>query len=374
MTRTTDNALLPKGKVATIRTPVENPVPLYPPCGTMQIGSGTPTCDGYIDPGEWAGATVFDVSDTCGQSDGLPNPPGTVYLYLMKDSEQVYFGIDAVADLYQDYYDQAGLYTDDIDDGCWEAATTIEGNLWCVDDQAGGICIWRWWQDYNCAGNCVQCMDYMGAYTGYGGFGYVYPACFGTGTSSGNMQMEVGFPYGAAATDDWMIQTNFDAGETCGFYMYYLDQYYYDFMGEIPCTGASDTYIWPCSWPSLLGVKPEFTFKLDVFQTQVPIGGTLDFAVHYHNNTCASMTIYDTIYAYRGGNLLKKFTQEWSLACEQDLDVCFALKVPPKDNFICWDVEIVKSGEAHAGGASFKFEGRFTIHIEPGHKSEVPCP
>ncbi len=175
MTRTVDNALLPEGKVAPTRTPLEDPVPLYPDCGFMQIGVGTCTIyDGFID-GEWAGATVFDVSDTCGQSDGLPNPPGTVYLYLMQDDVQVYFGIDAVGDLYQDYYDQAGLYFDDNDDGCWPpTGITNEGNVWCVDDLAGGINIWRWWQDDGCAGNCVNCLDYMGAYTNLGGFYYVY--------------------------------------------------------------------------------------------------------------------------------------------------------------------------------------------------------
>jgi hypothetical protein len=114
---------------------------------------------------------------------------------------------------------------------------------------------------------------------------------------------------------------------------------------------------------------------LDVYQTQVPIGGTLDFAKHFHNNTCQTMTIYDTIYAYKDGNLKKAFAfGPWTVECEADLDVCFALKVPKNDMFICWDVEIVNQGVAIAGGMEYPFADGFFVHIEPGHKSEVPCP
>ena len=371
VTRTADNALLPEGKAVPTRTPAEPPVPLFPPCGEIWIGSGTCTVyDGFIDS-EWANAAVYDVSDTCGQSDGLPNEPGSVYLYLMQDDVQLYIGVDAVIDLYEDYYDQCGFYFDDSDNGCWPETDTNEGNIWLVDDLAGGFCLWRWWTgecdpDPDCGGYCE--------YTNLGGFYYVYPCGYGVGTASGHMQYEMGVYFGAMADEEWEIQTDFNAGEHCGFYMYCLDQYYYDFIGEIPCTGYPETYRWPCWWPSLFCVKPEFTFKMDVFQTQVPIGGTLDFAKHFHNNTCNTMTIYDTIYAYKGGNLKKKFKYTWTVECEQDLDVCFALKVPPKDQFICWDVTLVNSGVGVAGGIEYPFSDQFDLHIEPGHKSEVACP
>jgi hypothetical protein len=373
MTRTAGNALLPEGRITPTRTPREQPRPLYPGCGELQIGWGTCTVyDGYID-GEWSGATVYDVSDTCGQSDGLPNPPGSCYLYLMRDDHAVYFGIDAVADSFWDLYDGPDLYFDDNDDGCWVIPGGSEGNFFYVAD-IRDFCFWRWWEDENCAGQCVECLDYYGNYTNLGTIYDVYPCGLGSGTQSGHMQYELGVFYGAMADEEWEIQTDFILGETCGFYMNCLDQYYYDYVGDFPCTGASDTYIWPCSWPSLIGEKPDFTFSMETFQTQVPIGGTLDFAKHFSNNSCQTMTIYDTLYAYKGGNVVKTFAYEWTLECEQDLDLCFALLVPEKDQFICWDITIVNSGLAVAGGDEYPFEDSFDVHIEPGHKSEILCP
>jgi hypothetical protein len=375
-TLTSDNALLPEGKVAPTRTPTKGVAPLYPPCGTLQIGVGTSNNDGYIDAAEWANATVYDISDTCGQSDGLPNPLGTVYLYMMQDDQCLYFGIDAVGDLYSDFYDQAGIYFDDNDDGCWPASgNTTEGNVWVVDDQTG-VCylIWRWWQDDNCAGNCVNCLDYYGTYTNLGAIYDIPLCCCGLSTQAGHVQFEAGFFFGDAATNDWDIQTYLNLGETCGFYIYYLDQYYYDFMGEMPCTGDASTYIWPCSWPSLVCIKPEFQFKMVPFQFNVPIGGTLDFSKHFHNNSCEPMTIYDTLKAIRGTKVVKRFPYEWTLACEEDLDLCFALAVPKKDQFVCWDLTLCNQGVAVAGGIKYPFVDCFDFHVEPGHCSVVPCP
>jgi hypothetical protein len=235
VTRTAENALLPEGKVAPTRTPTKGVAPLYPPCGTLRIGMGTSNNDGYIDAAEWANATVYDISDTCGQSDGLPNPLGTVYMYLMQDDQCLYFGIDAVGDLYADFYDQAGFYFDDNDDGCWtESFIRDEGNIWVVDDLSG-ICylVWRWWQDFYCAGQCVNCLDYYGYYNLLGSEYDIPLCCCGLSTAAGHVQIEVGFFFGDAATNDWDLQTYLNQGETCGFYIYYLDQYYYDFMGEI---------------------------------------------------------------------------------------------------------------------------------------------
>jgi hypothetical protein len=188
------------------------------------------------------------------------------------------------------------------------------------------------------------------------------------------VQFEAGFFFGDAATNDWDIQTYLNLGETCGFYIYYLDQYYYDFMGEMPCTGDASTYIWPCSWPSLVCIKPEFQFKMVPFQFNVPIGGTLDFSKHFHNNSCEPMTIYDTLKAIRGTKVVKRFPYEWTLACEEDLDLCFALAVPKKDQFVCWDLTLCNQGVAVAGGIKYPFVDCFDFHVEPGHCSVVPCP
>jgi hypothetical protein len=113
---------------------------------------------------------------------------------------------------------------------------------------------------------------------------------------------------------------------------------------------------------------------LDAFQTNVPIGGTLDFAKHFYNQTCGSMTIYDTLKVYKSGNLVKRFTYQWNLACGARLDVCFALSVPEKDQYICFDLTLCDGGSAWAGGDEYKFAKCFDFHVEPGHKSTVPCP
>jgi hypothetical protein len=375
-THTAGIALVPEGEVAPTRTRSESPVPLFPPCGVMGFGVGTCTiCDGYIDE-EWAQAEIYDISDTCGQSDGLPNEPGSVYLYMMMNDTAAYFGIDVPCDLYQDYYDQAGLYFDDSDDGCWPAATTNEGNVWVVDDNTG-ICylIWRWWQDTGCAGNCNACMDYYGSYTDYGLEYYLQLCCCGMSTQSGHVQIEVGFQFGDAATEDYHIQTYLNLGETCGFYIYYRDQYYYDFMGEMPCTGDPSTYIWPCSWPCIIMTGPKFYSSMDPYQTQVPIGGTLDFAKYFHNSTYYTATVYDTMSVYRDGKLLKEFVLDpWIINDEEDVEVYFALTVPKKDHFIGWDLTLLNRGVAVAGDREYAFEDSFDFHIEPGHKSMVQCP
>ena len=325
-TRAADNALLPEGLPAPMRIPIEEPRPLWPGCGMVLIGEGSCTVfDGYIDE-EWANATVYDISDTCGQSDGLPNELGSCYLYLMKDDEVIYLGIDAVIDINQDLYDGCSFYFEDNDDGCAPDSETNEGDITLKYSPGDIVRFWRWWQE---DGNCAPDPD-CGGYC--------------------------------------------ERGEVGGFYMYCINQNPYDYIGEFPCTGDFFTFSRPCLWPSLVGEKPDFTFSLEPFQTQVPIGGTLDFAKHFHNNTCQTMTIHDTLYVYKGGNPVKTFAFEWTFECEQDLDLCFALQVPEKEQFIGWDITIVNSGVAVAGGDEYPFSDAFDVHIEPGHKSEVECP
>jgi hypothetical protein len=373
ITRADNNALLPEGLPAPMRRPIEEPRPLWPGCGMVLIGEGTCTLfDGYIDE-EWANATVYDISDTCGQSDGLPNDPGSCYLYLMKDDEAIYLGIDAVVDINQDLYDGCSFYFEDNDDGCAPDSETNEGDITLKYSPGEIVRFWRWWQE---DGNCAPDPD-CGGYCErgeVGGFYYIDPRGWGISMTSGNMQYEIGINYGGMADEEWEVQTHFNLGETCGFYMYCINQNPYDYIGEFPCTGDFFTFSRPCLWPSLVGEKPDFTFSLEPFQTQVPIGGTLDFAKHFHNNTCQTMTIHDTLYVYKGGSPVKTFAFEWTFECEQDLDLCFALQVPEKDKFIGWDITIVNSGVAVAGGDEYPFSDAFDVHIEPGHESAVECP
>jgi hypothetical protein len=188
------------------------------------------------------------------------------------------------------------------------------------------------------------------------------------------VQFEVGIQFGDAATETHMIQTYLNQGETCGFYMYYLDQYYYDFMAEMPCTGDGSTFIWPCSWPSLQCGVEDLTFTMKPYQHQVPIGGSLDFEKVFTNNSCEQLTIYDTLKVYRGQKLLKTFPFQWTIACGEQLTIYFALAVPKKDQFICWNLKLVDQGTAVGGSGSYDFSGEFDFHVEPGHKSMVSCP
>ena len=301
MTRTAGNALLPEGRVTPTRTPREQPRPLYPGCGEILIGEGTcTTFDGYID-GEWENATVYDISDTCGQSDDLPNEPGSCILYLMRDEQAVYFAIDAVIDTFEDYYDGPGFYFDENDDGCWPMDQTNEGNIWVRHYlELGSFTVWRWWQDDNCSG-CEFCLDYMPNYTDLGDPFIFETFDLGTGMASGHMQYEMGVYYGALADDEWEIQTYFNLGETCGFYVYCLDQYYYDFIGEMPCTGDASTYKWPCSWPTLIGM-PKESVTLTPDATTAERGGTLGYTVEVTNNTGEDQTLqyWSEVYLWTG--------------------------------------------------------------------------
>jgi hypothetical protein len=373
-TRTAESAFLPEGRVAPIRMPVEEPRPLWPGCGEILIGSGTCTVyDGFIDD-EWANATVYDVSDTCGMV-GPPNEPGSCYLYLMRDEQALYIAVDAVADTSEDFIDACKFHFDDDNDGCWPPQVEgPEGGIIFVDFLDHNLCYWFWVQE---DGNCAPDPDCGGwcEYGSYGDLNDFEPRGYGIGISSGHMQYEIGLDYGFLADDDWEIQTYFNLGESCGMWMGCRDEHNEeDYIAYFPCTGISGTSGLPCLWPSLVGVKPDFTFSIEPFQSQVPIGGTLDFAKHFHNNTCQTMTIHDTLYVYKGGETVKEFAYEWAFECEQDLDLCFALQVPEKDMFICWDITIVNSGVAVAGGDEYPFSDEFDVHIEPGHKSEVICP
>ena len=115
------NALLLDPSRVVERTPTQME-PIHNPAGSEMYVAPlmiVPSCDGYIDPTEWADAYMYDISDTTGQSDGLPDPLGSVTLWLKQDDNGVYFAIRNNVDQVLDEYDQCGLYFDDDYDGCW---------------------------------------------------------------------------------------------------------------------------------------------------------------------------------------------------------------------------------------------------------------
>jgi len=94
----TGPALLPPKVVE--RAPVKTE-PKHNPAGSQMLVAKLTipvTCDGSIDATEWSDAYMYDVSDTTGQEDGIPDPLGTVTLWLKQDDNGVYFAIRNNAD------------------------------------------------------------------------------------------------------------------------------------------------------------------------------------------------------------------------------------------------------------------------------------
>jgi len=102
-----------------------------------------PTCDGSIDVAtEWADAVKIDMSDVYNMAGTGVYPPGSCFLYVKNDNNNIYFAIDGVHDATYSggSYDQVGLYFDDNHNGAWEASPdTTEGNIAIGDQNGYGI-------------------------------------------------------------------------------------------------------------------------------------------------------------------------------------------------------------------------------------------
>jgi len=90
-----------------------------------------PTVDGYIQPGEWADALKWDISDVLNMQGSGARPPGSVFLYVKHDSDNVYWALDFVAKSTRENYDQFGCYLDENCSRTW-ATDSSEGNHWFV--------------------------------------------------------------------------------------------------------------------------------------------------------------------------------------------------------------------------------------------------
>jgi hypothetical protein len=240
-------ALLPDLSKVVERQPVKTE-PKHNPAGSQMLVAKLTmpvTCDGSIDATEWSDAYMYDVSDTTGQEDGIPDPLGTVTLWLKQDDNGVYFAIRNNVDQTLDEYDQCGLYFDDNYDGCFPASATNEGNNWLVWSATGSFVQWRWIQDFDCGFP----PNYVCTGDNYGGNYWWTPTCFGIGIGpTGNVDYEVMIPYGVI--DEYLDLTM--PPDTLGFFMYCLDNGPYVFNGEWPSQYYSSTYNEPCYYGRLI--------------------------------------------------------------------------------------------------------------------------
>jgi len=229
------------------RSPVETQ-PIHNPAGSkMFVAQLTivPTCDGYIDPTEWSDAYMYDISDTTGQHDGVPDPLGTVYLWLKQDDIGVYFAVRNNADLTLDDFDNVGLYFDDDHDGCFPASATTEGNHWVEYHPTGNLVNWRWIQDTDCGFP----PDYVCSGDNFGAVYPWSPTCFGIGIGpTGVVDYEIMIPYGAV--DEYLDLTM--PPDSLGFFIYCEDNANGDFQGTWPSQGRGDTWKEPCYYGHLI--------------------------------------------------------------------------------------------------------------------------
>ncbi|MGB2769173.1 MAG: hypothetical protein WBC88_05545, partial [Candidatus Zixiibacteriota bacterium] len=229
-------------------TPAIATEPIHNPAGSQMFVAGlttVPTCDGFIDPTEWADAYMYDISDTTGQSDGAPDPMGSVILWLKQDDNGVYFAIRNNVDQTLDDYDQCGLYFDDNYDGCFPASPTNEGNNWLVWSVTGPFVEWRYIQDVDCSFpptySCQADND--------GGSMVWAPSCFGIGIGpTGVVDYEVMIPYGAL---DELLDLAMPP-DSLGFFVYCSDAGNGLFQGEWPNQGYLDTWREPCYYGRLI--------------------------------------------------------------------------------------------------------------------------
>ncbi|MBN1754607.1 carboxypeptidase regulatory-like domain-containing protein [bacterium] len=114
----------------------------------VPIAEITPILDGGFAPDEWEDAIQVDISDVFGSYDGIPNGPGSIYLYLKYcDSlDLLYLAAENLYDHGLSAGEGMGIYIDDNCDGRWtdSGSRWHEGNFW-LNFESGhrGISIFR---------------------------------------------------------------------------------------------------------------------------------------------------------------------------------------------------------------------------------------
>jgi hypothetical protein len=222
--------------------------PIHNPAGSQMLVAQlttVPICDGYIGAAEWADAYMYDISDTTGQHDGVPDPLGTVYLWLKQDGLGVYFAVRNNVDIALEEWDNVGLYFDDNHDGCFSSAATTEGNQWVEYHPTGIEVNWRWIQDTDCGFP----PSYVCSGDDFGG-GYTWaPSCFGIGIGpTGVVDFELMIPYGSV--DEYLDLTM--PPDSLGFFIYCQDYSTGLFQGTWPSQGRPDTWKEPCYYGHLI--------------------------------------------------------------------------------------------------------------------------
>jgi hypothetical protein len=96
--------------------------------------ASVPTIDGILSPGEWDDAFKLDISDIFGYGGGVPQPQGSVYLYLKFDdtNDMLYVAGEDFLNPTLDDNEGFGLYFDDNNNNVFDAQPpfVLEGNFW----------------------------------------------------------------------------------------------------------------------------------------------------------------------------------------------------------------------------------------------------
>ena len=202
-------------------------------------------CDGVVDAMEWSDASRYDISDTSGQGEipPVPDPPGTVDLYVKQDSLGIWFAVINHADETLHQYDEIGLHFDDDFNGCFPYSLTNEGNIWMTNEMtSGAYALWNWYQDDYCDAQSYSCMgDFQDYYS-------ISLDCCAIGQTGGHVSFEVMVPYGVI---DHYIDVPDPTQMEIGFYIYVLDYGSASFQGEWPSQGRYTTYKEPCYYGKL---------------------------------------------------------------------------------------------------------------------------
>jgi len=100
-----------------------------------------PTIDGVLSPGEWDDAFQLDISDIFGYGGGVPQPQGSVIMYLKFDDtkDMLYVAGEDFLNPTLDDAEGFGLYFDDNNNNVFDAQPPfiIEGNFWAYWHASG---------------------------------------------------------------------------------------------------------------------------------------------------------------------------------------------------------------------------------------------